>query len=103
MKNSKNHLLLLETVLNILIFALCAGVCLSLLFCARTAMDESRRLTEAVELAQSLAETWSGQSESNYGGYTAKCRLSGDTLTIQIFSRSGEHLYTLVSHGEAGA
>ena len=102
MKN-KNSLLLLELMLNILIFALCAAVCLSLLFCARAAMDESRELSRAVYVAQTVAETYEGQDELVIDDYTAKCRQSGDKLTIQVFSPAGKKIYTLVAHGGVGA
>ena len=52
----KANLFLIELVLNLLIFALCAAVCVGLLLHARSMSLESTRLTQAVYLVQSTAE-----------------------------------------------
>ena len=52
------NLFLVELVLNLLIFALCAAVCLGLLARARGMSRESADLTLAVAAAQTAAEEW---------------------------------------------
>lgn len=50
------NLFLLELVLDLFVFALCAAVCVGLLVRAHDLSRESGRLTQAVYLAQSAAE-----------------------------------------------
>ena len=50
------NLFLLELVLDLCVFALCAAVCVGLLVRAHDLSRESGRLTQAVYLAQSAAE-----------------------------------------------
>ncbi|WP_297717106.1 hypothetical protein [Intestinimonas sp.] len=66
----KSRLLLLELVADLVIFALCAAVCVALLFRARSMSDESTRLTQAVYIAQDAAERLRA-GEELYSGYTA--------------------------------
>lgn len=56
--NSSNRsgLFLMELILNLFIFAVCAVVCVVLLLTAHNMSVESSRLTQAVYLAQSAAE-----------------------------------------------
>ena len=54
------NLFLLELVLDLFIFALCAAVCVGLLLHARRLSQESGQLTQAVSLAQSAAEALRG-------------------------------------------
>ena len=56
----KSRLLLLELVIDFIIFALCAVVCAALLFQARTMSDESTRLTQAVYIAPGRPPSASG-------------------------------------------
>lgn len=51
-----SNLFLLELILCLSIFTLCAGVCTALLVHARGMSQESTRLTQSVYLAQSTAE-----------------------------------------------
>ena len=53
----RTNLFLIELVFNLFIFALCAAVCVGLLLHARRLSQESERLTQAVTLAQSAAES----------------------------------------------
>lgn len=53
----RTNLFLIELVFNLFIFALCAAVCVGLLLHARRLSQESERLTQAVALAQSAAES----------------------------------------------
>lgn len=54
----RTHLFLTELVLDLFLFAVCAAVCAGLLLRARGMSRESRRLTEAVYAAQTIAEQW---------------------------------------------
>lgn len=69
----KSRLLLLELVIDFIIFALCAVVCAALLFQARTMSDESTKLTQAVYIAQDAAERLRA-GETTYDGYFADGR-----------------------------
>ncbi|MEG2215282.1 MAG: hypothetical protein RRY09_06650 [Oscillospiraceae bacterium] len=57
-ERSKLPVLLTELVIMILIFSLCAGVCLSIFASARRISRESGELSEAASLAQSAAEVY---------------------------------------------
>lgn len=54
----RSRLLLLELICDLLIFALCAIVCVTLLVRARSMSQESTRLTQAVYLAQTAADQY---------------------------------------------
>lgn len=75
----KANLFLIELVCNLLIFALCAAVCVGLLVHARRISQESTRLTQAVYLAQSIAEEWKATGEEpaqrreEDNGFSAQC------------------------------
>lgn len=64
-KGQRANLFLLELVLDLLIFILCAAVCLTLLGHARTMSMESQNLTVAVYAAQTAAEEW--RLDPSYG------------------------------------
>lgn len=66
----KSRLLLLELVADLFIFALCAVVCVALLVQARSMSAESTQLTQAVYIAQDVAERLRA-GEEIYSGYTA--------------------------------
>lgn len=53
---SRFSLFLMELVIDLFLFVLCAAVCVGLLLHARSMSLESTRLTQAVYLAQSTAE-----------------------------------------------
>ena len=53
---SRFSLFLMELVIDLFLFVLCAAVCVGLLLHARSMSLESTRLTQAVYLAQSAAE-----------------------------------------------
>ena len=87
----KANLFLIELVCNLLIFALCAAVCVGLLVHARRISRESTRLTQAVYLAQSIAEEWKAtgkeparRSEDD-SGLSALCGIRGNELDIAIY------------------
>lgn len=54
----RTNLFLLELVLDLVLFALCAVVCVALLLTAKGMSQESRQLTETVYIAQDAAERW---------------------------------------------
>lgn len=54
----RSRLLLIELVCDLIIFALCGLVCVTLLVRARTMSTESTRLTQAVYIAQDAAERY---------------------------------------------
>lgn len=93
-----SRLLLLELVCDLVIFSLCAVVCVLLLVRARAISQESTGLTQAVYLAQSAAETWragGGPVCTRADGYTVDTVPGeGDTCTVTV-SLDGSVLYTL--------
>lgn len=56
----RSSLFLMELIVSILIFSLCAGVCLSLFGSAQRMERESAALTRGAALAQSVAERFRG-------------------------------------------
>lgn len=95
------NLFLLELVLDLLLFALCAAVCVGLLLHAKGMSLESRRLTDAVYLAQDAAETWrtGGTPAETSDGYEIQVTETGDKAPLRCcditISRDGEIVYTL--------
>ena len=86
--SKKANLFLIELVCNLLI---CAAVCVGLLVHARRISRESTRLTQAVYLAQSIAEEWKAtgkeparRSEDD-SGLSALCGIRGNELDIAIY------------------
>ena len=94
------NLFLVELVLNLLIFALCAAVCMGLLSRARSMSQESAALTRAVYLAQDAAEPWraSGKTpvwnDADEDGFTGRFTAEGGALDIAIY-QDGRLIYTL--------
>ena len=95
---SRARLLLVELILDLVIFALCAAVCVALLVRARSMNRESTELTQAVYLAQTAAETWRSHGDGadrTVDGYT---RTGGGT-SVQTgrvrISRDGRLVYEL--------
>ena len=66
----RSRLFLLELVCDLVIFALCAAVCVALLVQARSMSRESTQLTQAGYIAQDAAERIRSGREV-YSGYTA--------------------------------
>lgn len=54
----RTNLFLLELVLDLLLFVVCATVCVGLVLYAKTLSRDSRMLTEAVYIAQDAAERY---------------------------------------------
>lgn len=96
----KANLFLIELVCNLLIFALCAAVCVGLLVHARRLSRESTQLTQAVYLAQSIAEEWKATGEEparrskDESGLSIVCSTQGNELDISIYE-DDVRIYTL--------
>lgn len=107
-RETAGRLRLLELILDLVVFALCAIVCVVLLVKAQGMSADSRRLTEAVYLAQSAAEEWkaTGEVPADCGapdseGYTASVTPDGDTADVTI-SWNGAEIYTIEGVGRNG-
>lgn len=87
----RTHLFLVELVLDLFLFAVCAAVCVGLLLHARGVSRESAQLTEAVYAAQTIAEEWraSGEtpvwSQESETGLTGTFAVDGGALDIYIY------------------
>lgn len=101
----RSRLLMLELVLNLVIFALCAAVCVVLLVQARSMGRESTALTQAVYLAQSAAESYRagegnpGWSLPDENGFTGRLEQHGGTFDVYLY-QDGRLVYAL--EGVAG-
>ena len=98
----KSRLLLLELVIDFIIFALCAAVCVALLVRARSMSRESTELTQAVYLAQTAAETWRSHGDGadrTVDGYQVRHTRTGGGTSVQTgrvrISRDGRLVYEL--------
>lgn len=102
----KGTLVLLELLCNILIFALCAAVCVGILGRAKTLSRESAALTDAVLLAQSAAERnraglWTGDSVQDGYTVTLTPALEGGKAAVITVSAGEKTVYTLTDKGGA--
>lgn len=95
----RSNLLLVELLANLVIFALCALVCVTFLVKARAMSSQSTDLTNAVYLAQTAAETWKagGQPAREQDGYEiALTPVEGAPRTCDVaVYRAGGLIYTL--------
>ena len=97
---SRFSLFLMELIIDLFLFVLCAAVCVGLLLHARSMSLESTRLTQAVYLAQSAAEALrngGGLPEAPEGYRCEVSRMEDSGLTsasIEIFW-GDTALYTL--------
>lgn len=96
----KSRLLLLELVIDFIIFALCAVVCAALLFQARTMSDESTKLTQAVYIAQDAAERVRA-GETVYGGYFADGQPDTSDLDPLLKSTLPDYRVTYREEGDS--
>ncbi len=102
MKNGRYTLFLLEIVLDLVIFVICAAVCTGLLLYAWRLSQDSARLTDAVFYAQTAAETWrtGGQVPQEQDGFAiavtpgASSQAGVETARVTV-SWAGETLYTI--------
>ena len=97
---SRARLLLVELILDLVIFALCAAVCVALLVRARSMSRESTELTQAVYLAQT--ETWRSHGDGadrTVDGYQVQHTRTGGGTSVQTgrvrISRDGRLIYEL--------
>lgn len=97
---SRFSLFLMELVIDLFLFVLCAAVCVGLLLHARSMSLESTRLTQAVYLAQSTAEALRAgdalpEAPDGYRYEVSQTEGSGlSTAEIEIFW-GDTSLYTL--------
>lgn len=97
---SRFSLFLMELVIDLFLFVLCAAVCVGLLLHARSMSLESTRLTQAVYLAQSTAEALRAgdalpEAPEGYRYEVSQTEGSGlSTAEIEIFW-GDTSLYTL--------
>ncbi|MEG2678532.1 MAG: hypothetical protein RR949_01260 [Oscillospiraceae bacterium] len=100
----KGTLVLLELLCNILIFALCAAVCVGILGHAKTISEESATLTDAVLLAQSAAERnraglWDGDTVEDGYTVTLTPAAGGGKAAVITVSVGEKPVYTLTDKG----
>lgn len=101
MKTGRHSLLLLEIVLDLFIFAVCAVVCTGLLVRARQMSDDSAKLTDAVFAAQTAAETWRAgqQPAGKAGAFAIEMKPVQDSAVKEAVSISvlldGQEVYTI--------
>lgn len=95
----RSRLLLLELVADLFIFALCAAVCVALLFQARSMSDESTKLAQAVYIAQDAAERLRA-GETTYDGYFADGRPDASGLDPLLKSTLPDYRVTYREEGD---
>lgn len=98
---SKSSLFLMELIIAILIFSVCAAVCMQVFAAAKRASNQSSELSHAVMCAQSAVETYKAAS----GDLEEAARLFGAELAASDEARvsyggdwqrtDGEAAYTL--------
>jgi len=100
--HSRSRLLLLELILDLVIFALCAAVCVTLLVRARFMSRASGELTQAVYLAQTAAETWRSCGDGadwTVDGYQIQHTRTSSGTSVQTglvrISKDGRLIYEL--------
>ena len=97
---SRFSLFLMELIIDLFLFVLCAAVCVGLLVHARRMSAQSTRLTQAVYLAQSAAETWKAtgtqpaEPAAQSGGLELRYTAEGNRLDIAVY-QGEELLYEL--------
>lgn len=97
----RSSLFLMELIIDLFLFALCAAVCVVLLVHARNMSRESTRLTEAVYLAQSAAEEWKATGITpawggpDVHGLSGSFHMEGSTLDIIITAEDGSVIFSL--------
>lgn len=93
----RSRLLLVELVCDLVIFALCAVVCVTLLVKARSMSQESTELTRAVYLAQEAVETgFEGATEDGYWVSIAETTCADcPNYRLYTISKDGLTIYEL--------
>lgn len=99
---NRSNLFLLELIGNLVIFVLCATVCVGLIIRAHNVSDDSAQLTQAVYLAQSTAEALRSGDDVPAApeGYeidvdTAESSANGTESAEITVLYGGEEVYTL--------
>lgn len=95
----RSRLLLLELVADLFIFALCAAVCVALLFQAKSMSAESTKLAQAVYIAQDAAERLR-VGETTYDGYFADGRPDASDLDPLLKSTLPDYRVTYREEGD---
>lgn len=95
----RSRLLLLELVADLFIFALCAAVCVALLFQAKSMSAESTKLAQAVYIAQDAAERLR-VGETTYDGYFADGRPDASGLDPLLKSTLPDYRVTYREEGD---
>lgn len=91
----RSSLFLLELIIDLFLFVICAAVCVGILLYARSLSVESRDLTEAVYMAQSAAERWRAT-----GVETMQCAPPEEGRLTCTASGDGDSLYVRVYKGD---
>ena len=90
---------LLELVLDLCVFAVCALICVLLMVRAGNISEESKRLTQAVYLAQTLAEDWKAGKPAPRtaaeGALIGEVRETEDGAAEVTVTWNGEAVYTI--------
>lgn len=94
--SQSSNFFLLELVLNLFLFVLCAAICVGLLLSAWKLSRDSSALTAAVNLAQTAAEEWkaTGSVSAQSEGLLCELRETGDSADILIL-QDGKLVYSL--------
>ena len=95
----RSRLFLLELVCDLVIFALCAAVCVALLFQAKSMSAESTKLAQAVYIAQDAAERLRA-GETTYDGYFADGRPDTSDLDPLLKSTLPDYRGTYREEGD---
>lgn len=97
------NLFLIELVFCIVLFTVCAAVCIGLTVHAKQMSEQSERLTTAVQLAQQTAERWrAGEAlpeERTADGYEVRLTETDSALPLRscdiVVLLDGETIYAL--------
>ena len=95
---ARSRLLFTELICNLALFALCAVVCACLLLQSWSISRNSAQLTQAVSLAQDIAESWRAGSvlptlsELEQTSFSVHCTDQGRALSIEIYTRDEQRL-----------
>ena len=95
-RTQSSNFFLLELVLNLFLFVLCAAICVGLLLSAWKLSRDSSALTAAVNLAQTAAEEWkaTGTVSAESEGLLCELRETGNSADILIL-QDGNLVYSL--------
>ncbi len=99
----RSSLFMIELLAMVLVFAICATVCLSIIGKSRDISHESQRLTQAVYLAETVAanlQNGTPLSQKEKDGYTISVQENpvenGLVRAEIVIQYQEEHLYSLI-------